>query len=559
MGAYREPSVNITQVQETLTVNAGITDLMSGIIGPSYDVVELEDFVYGWNTTASGTIPITLSGITVEESGTIKEVDYDSVYVEFVTKTGELIPFTGSISGLENIITLTDSNSDLAGYRGSDITDKLKGIRPKVAYRAQYLDRNKETFISTTQDVQNSIGRAVLENPLGFAAKIMLQNSNAEFMAYPTKLTDGVQDFTQAMDSMENSPTYAFAPLTQDKDNTIPDFVQWVKDRSLPINGHPSKLYVSPKILWYGDNGTELTGQQLDVVSGTLTQTKFSFVIDQLPTSSKRYTAQNIAAMNGQTLEKRVSSIYPDMGWILIERNILQLEPSFVEHISEVDGGKAVLAKTVILTTKEILHAGTIISDTIWDQLVDKTLFVENKVSVWYPVAGYYLAVQQAALVSALRPSEPKTQQPVSGIQKISYSETFFGKTYTNIIAGGGTNVIVQPTLSVLPASRHHMTTDATTTQTREDNVIHQVDVVTINYITALRPLVGRYKQNNRFYKLLRATLTAYAEQFKQKDYVKDIQILEVKQDPNTPDKVLVVLRVLPYYAANYIDVTIYY
>lgn len=556
MGAYREPSVNITQVQETLTVNAGITDLMSGIIGPSYDVIELDDYIYPWNTTASGTIPITLSGVTVDECGTIKEIDEDSIYVEFVTKTGTLIPFTGSLSVTDNIATLTDSNNDLSGYRGSGT---LEGFRPKVAYRAQFIDRYKETFISTTEDVQNSVGRPVLENPLGFASKIMLQNSNAEFMVYPTKLDGSAQDFTSAMDALENSTVYAFAPLTQDKDNTIPDFVQWTKDRSLPENGHPSKLYVSPKIVWYKADGSAATGKQLEVVDGTHSQTKFSFVVDQLDTTAKLYTAQNIAAMNGQTLEKRVSSIYPDMGWILVEKNILQLEPGFVAHISDVDGGMAVLARTVILTTKEILHAGTIVNDTIWEQLIDKTLFADNKVSVWYPVSGYYLAVQQAALVSALSPSEPKTQQPVSGIQKISYSETYFGKEYTNIIAGGGTNVIVQPTLSVLPASRHHMTTDATTTQTREDNIVHQVDVVTMNYIMALRPLVGRYKQTNRFYKLLRAILTAYAEQFKQKDYIKDIQILEVKQDPNTPDKVLVVLRVLPFYAANYIDVTIYY
>lgn len=558
MGAYREPSVNITQVQETVTINAGITDFMAGIIGPSYDLVELNDWQYEWITTSGTTMSITLSGI--EANDTAKTIDANSVFVEMVTKTGTIIPFTGTITVNSggNIITLSSGTQTLAQMLPNMGNGNLLGYRPKVSYRALYKDRYNETFVSTSQDAANSIGKFVIENPLGFASSLMLQNTRGTFMVYPIKSNDAA-GYTDARERLENSNVYAFAPLSQDKDSILPSFVAWTKDRSTPEKGHPTKLYMSPKILWYDSTGTVAASRQLGVTPDSKTQTKFSFALDQLGPTGRLRTAQNIAAMNGQILERRVSSIYPDMAWIQLERNVLQCNPAFVAHITDVTGGMAVLARTIVLLDGDILHAGTIIDGTQYLKLVDKTKYADNTVLVWYPVAGSYLAVQQAALVSALNPSEPKTQQPVSGIGKIPYSENFFGKENTNTIAGGGTNVIVQPTLSVLPASRHHMTTDATTTQTREDNIVHQIDIVTINYITALRGLVGRFKQTPKYFKLLRAILTAYAEQFKLKEYIKDLQILEVKEDPNTPDKVLVVLRVTPFYAANYIDVTIFY
>ena len=568
MAQYREPSVEITQVQETVTVNAAIADLMSGVIGPAYDVVNLGDFVYPWFNDATGSplgITFTVSGIEADDP--IKTLEEASIYVEMVSKTNEIIPFTGDIDydSATNELTLTgpgpSSIVTILSKFDPSTPASLRGYRPKVAYRALYTDRAKEMFLKTTEDVVTSVGKIAFENPLGFAAGLMLQNNPNEFMVFPVKSNDQA-GYTEAMDSLDNSSVYAFAVLNQDKVNILSSFITWITDRSLPENGKPSKLYMSPLTTWYdasGNTGTDVTGNQLGVTAVGFQQKKFSFIVDQLPRTYKNYTAQNIAASNAQILNRRVTSVNPDLAWILHERHILQTDPTYTALISDVVGAQCVLADTLTLLDGEILHSGTIISSAIFDKLVDVTKYAKTTVRVWAPVAGYHLAVQQAALVSALVPSDPKTQFPVGGIHKISYSEQYFGREYTNVIAGGGTTVIIQPSLSVLPASRHHLTTDTSSTQTREDNIVHQVDIVTINYILTLKKLVGRYKQTPKFFKLLRATLSAYAEQFKLREYVKEIQILEVKQHPTELDKVVVILRLFPYYAVNYIDVTILY
>ena len=562
--SYRPPGVEFTQVQDTLNVSAVISDLMSGIVGPAYNVVELGDFNYSYiSVNASG---VDAGKFTVNLSGLDDvnlELDEDSIYAEFLARTGETIPFTGTKTVSGNTVKFTADSAiftHLTDAVPSGTNPDMRQYKPRIAYRALYTKRNHETAVTVLDDVLYSAGKFSTINPLGFAAYVMLLNSPASFMIYPTVGTaDG--DFTDAFESLANSDVYAVAPLSQ-VDDVFASAKTWALDRSLPANSRPTKIYFSPKTVWFDDNGNQLTGGNQLAADPGFDVSPFEFPLYKLSKTSKLKTAEGIAAASAQILERRISRIHPDLGWVLESRHFLQTDPTYVQATSDVEGGECVLASTITLVDGTVCLAGTVITADVFNTfkpvsgVQNLTNFTLN---VYTPVAGYYLAVQQAALVSALNPSDPKTQQPVSGIAKLDFSENFFGSDYTNVIAGGGTNVIVQPTLSVLPASRHHLTTDMSSIQTAEDNILHQLDVVTINFRIALKPLTGRYKQNARYYKLLRATLNAYAEAFKLKEYALDIQIVEVKQSITEPDKILVTMRVLPYYAANYIDVTILY
>jgi len=567
MATYREPGVEITQVQETVTVNAGISDLKSGIVGPAYKVVDLTDFTYEWLSKTGVEKTLTLTSISGVEDGTV--IDESSIIVEFVSRTNEIIPFypagsngaTLDVSSLPSIVFQktggADDIEDILPLLVSGTPEVLSAYRPKIAYRAQYVNKKVENTIATTEDLLNNTGKASSLNPLGFAANVMYQNSPNEFSVFAISGTEDI-NYNEARDFLDFSDTYAFAVLTQKKSEILNGYVNWVKDRSLPVNGYPSKLYMNTVTPWYKDASNSASVEQLEDITG-IDPTNFLFSVDQIPSSGRGKTAEVTAAGNAQILSKRVSSLHPDMGWISEKRNVLQTNPAYVLATSEVAGGKCVLDESIKLLDGTLYSKGTIINTTVYNNLVDTTKFNKSEVIVLVPVAGYILAVQRAALTSALNPSTPKTGYPVSGINKLSYTENFFGKTNTNVIAGGGTEVMIQPTIGVLPTSRHHLTTDITSTQTKEDNVVHQVDVVTINYKQALRKLAGKYKQDAKYYKLLRATLTAYAESFVLKGYCKKLEVLEVIQDATEPDKVKVTLRITPFYAANYIDVTIFY
>lgn len=563
MGAYREPGVEITQVQEQVTVSAGIADLMSGIIGPAYKVVELDDFVYPWLEKAGVEtyLETTISGI---EEGV--SLDVNSIYVEFVSRTNQVIPFypngTNTVTVTGNTIRFGVSDGDIEDFLTNldpsvQPTADLQPYRPRISYRAQYNNKKQEVVIASSEDLRNSAGKAVTINPLGFAANLMYQNSGKQFSVFAIS---GVEDasFNEAKDFLEFSDTYAFSVLSQKNTEVLAGYITWAKNRSLPENGYPTKLYISPYTPWY-KNGTTSSGtKQLEDIDG-ISPTNFMFSVDQLNSTAKQKTAQAIASVNSQILEARISSIHPDMGWNLEKRHVLQTNPTYVSNTSGVSGGKCVLAENIKLIDGTQYASGTIITSTIAANLADTAKYNNLYVTVYVPIPGYYYSVQRAAIVSSMNPSDPKTGYPLSGISKVPYSEGFFGKTFTNIIAGGGTEVIIQPSAGVLPSSRHHLTTNMSSTQTKEDNILHQIDVVTKNFKIALQSLTGRYKQEPKYFKLLRATLTAYADRFVQKFYCKKLEILEVKQSETELDKVLVTLRITPYYAANYIDVTIYY
>lgn len=559
MATYREPGTQIIEVQETVNVTAEVSALTAGIIGPAYQVVDILDSdapVYGWLDTPEVDEAGKATSLTFEIKGVdpAATLDSNSLYIEFVSKTGQNIPFTGTITYSTETKEITVSAEtgtleDLLPNLKSTTSETLMGYRPKVGFRALYTNKNIEVEITSNEDIRLRCGKNSVVNPLGMAASVMNANNPNRFLSYAITSND-TAGFTAAKDALENSAMYAVAPLSQDKTNVLTPFITWANSRSLPENGRPTKLYISPLTTWYGEDNKALTGNQLGVTVTGKNATNFMFSIDQLTKAAKKITSDNIAAGNAQILNSRVVSVHPDMGWKRVTVHVLQTNPTYVESMSGVDGGSAVLVNNFAG-----LDAGTIVNATIFAKLVASGY---QSVEVWFPVAGYINAVQQAALVGAMNPSDPKTQVPVSGVDKISYSEDFFGRAYTNIIAGGGTNVIVQAP-GTLPASRHHLTTDMSSIQSREDNILHQVDVVTINFISALKALTGRYKQTPKYYKLLRATLTAFADKFVSKEWVQSVTILEVKQDPNQPDKVLVVLRILPFFAANYIDVTIYY
>lgn len=576
---YRPPSVEITQTQVTTSVNAVIADLTSGIIGAAYKVVPQDEVNYDFieiSPTGTGIGPAG-TGIGISLKETQSELlsandglllDPNSVFVEFVSQVGETIPFTGTLTVVDNTVVLTLPDGKTAADvfpRALDAQNKQ--YRPRISYRAMYTKRNRETLIQTIDDVKQSVGDNLTTiNPLGFAASLVLANSPASFMVYPTVSNDSA-GFSEALDSLESSDVYSVSVLTQDSVTTLGLVKQWVTSRSLPENSRPTKLYFSPKIVWYVD-GVASSDSQLAVTFDSSYATyneAFEFPLYKLKKTDKKITAEGIAAAATQCLDRRVTYVHPDMSWVRETRHVAQLKPAYVEAVSEVSGGKAVLAASLTLSDGTVYPAGTIVNTAVYNKLISlnaqgKPLLSNfSAVSVYVPVPGYMEATKQAALVSALNPSDPKTGVPTYGTNKIDFSENFFGEEYTNIIAGGGNTVISQITASVLPSSRHHLSTDMTTTESREDNITHQVDCVSINLKIGLRGLVGRWKQNAKYYKILEATLRSYADEFKAKEFAKDVQILEVKQSTVSPDKVLVVTKVLPFYAANYIDLQVQY
>ena len=77
----------------------------------------------------------------------------------------------------------------------SDITVFMKYAKynEKLQRRENWkelVDRNKEMFVAATEDIVTSVGNTTFENPLGFAAGLMLQNNPNEFMVYPIASND---------------------------------------------------------------------------------------------------------------------------------------------------------------------------------------------------------------------------------------------------------------------------------------------------------------------------------------------------------------------------------
>ena len=170
------------------------------------------------------------------------------------------------------------------------------------------------------------------------------------------------------------------------------------------------------------------------------------------------------------------------------------------------------------------------------------------------PVPGYYFACAYAGATQSDAPQRGFTNRSFAGFVKCFLTNDYFTEAQMNIIAEGGTTIVIQPNQRAPLTVRHQLTTDMTTVETREYSVTKNVDHMAKTARETFRPYIGRYLINAETMNLLYKVGGALVELWLSRGQALPGTVVDQFQvDPNQVDRVFACFKLKVPIPLNFI------
>lgn len=153
---------------------------------------------------------------------------------------------------------------------------------------------------------------------------------------------------------------------------------------------------------------------------------------------------------------------------------------------------------------------------------------------------GYYACAAIAGLRCGNSPGSPLSQSALPGIAKVYGTDDLFSSEQLDIIAGGGSWILVQDGQVVV--TRQQLTTDISSIQKSEDSIRTALDYGAKVFRAQLRPLMGKRNITDRFIRQeLRPRCEGIlASLIEEGIYSTESSIIALERDSARPDRVLI-------------------
>ncbi|MCZ6674222.1 MAG: hypothetical protein O7C75_14930, partial [Verrucomicrobia bacterium] len=446
---------------------------------------------------------------------------------------------------------------------------------------------DKLVTMQTTDDLLAKLGPAVPENPLAFAAFWALQNTDTTVVATAVA-ADSVLNWSQALDFLETEEVYALIPLTQDL-ATQQLFDAHVTSQSSLEGKHERKVFINRKLFVFTTRTTELspdagatitdsTSPTLDtfvdagadfVTDGVVTgdEITFSFVdgdgITQTGETriSTRDSATALTLLNGLSAAFIIgwnAATDPDRSYVIISppldkfdqaeniadfsrgfanRRVTNVWPDLVEFTYTDDS-----EKTDFKTQDELDGVGTALQTGNVTRVVD----------------GFHLAAAIGGQVAGEESEQPFTNLNIVGPVGLRNSNKYFTDTQLDIIATGGTYIVIQEIDNGPTFSRHQLSTDISLIEKRELSITKNVDFIAKFTRNQLRPYIGSFNITNIYLEQLRSVVTAILASLKSDSKIISGSIVKLEQSTTESDTVILEIDILVPFPANFIRVTLF-
>lgn len=164
-------------------------------------------------------------------------------------------------------------------------------------------------------------------------------------------------------------------------------------------------------------------------------------------------------------------------------------------------------------------------------------------------VPGFYACAVTAAKIAGSRYDRPFTNVPYATFTRVVGSQDRFNSAHLNIIAGGGTWILVQDNEFSPVKTRMQLTTDVSTKIRREASLTRLQHFIAFFYKDLVRRYLGSNNITDSFRENLQMLLDSGRRYLsEEKKYVRNIQFTTLKEDPDNPDSLLAEMEVtLPY------------
>jgi hypothetical protein len=172
-------------------------------------------------------------------------------------------------------------------------------------------------------------------------------------------------------------------------------------------------------------------------------------------------------------------------------------------------------------------------------------------------VPGFFWAPAISGMIAGYNPSQPFTNIPMVGFTRPKNSSGKFTKAQMSVAAGGGVYWVIQSTPGGAVYSRHQLTTDLTSIETRELSIVKAVDFVARFLRANVDPLVGRFNITQGYLDTLTVVVEGALEYLRVGQVVAGAYLSNLVVDETNPDTILLDVVLDPLYPANYIRITL--
>ena len=169
-----------------------------------------------------------------------------------------------------------------------------------------------------------------------------------------------------------------------------------------------------------------------------------------------------------------------------------------------------------------------------------------------------YICAALAGAEAALPIYQSLTRASIAGFDKLSERVNLL-RSQKNMLAEYGLILLEQPSgIGSAITIRHGLTTNMDTIQTRENSITTIKDYTGKLLRSALDKYLG--KENITFESLvrMRATVDSVLDSLIQSKIIVAGDVETLQQAPNSPDSVILSVKILPPYPCNYINITVY-
>ena len=369
-----------------------------------------------------------------------------------------------------------------------------------ISYTAKRTDHTSDYItISRASDLQNNFvdEEIIPSNPLPYAVMIAMANGTPgltirALIVEDDNLTEHVkaQSFIGLRDNV-----WSIVPLTQRHD-ILQSYSLHVTTASQPLEKKERVLLMSHDLitkdtrLLRAGSVTAATSMTGATAAGT---DQFNDVnVDFVATAVVPGDFVNILSgplagaypIDGVTSATRLSlSLNIASSMSGVEYEIVQ---NFFDRSEIADN---VQARSISYTNRRVV--------AMWPHEVDVTDPLDSNVILSVPT--YFVCAAYAAIAASLPPQTPFSRMPVAGFIGLRYSNDYFTDEELDMMAAGGTWIMVQNGEGANLEVRHQLTTDTTTIERREWNITKDVDYIAKTWRQTLTPLTGRNLLTDNF------------------------------------------------------------
>lgn len=172
-------------------------------------------------------------------------------------------------------------------------------------------------------------------------------------------------------------------------------------------------------------------------------------------------------------------------------------------------------------------------------------------------INGFYMNAGIVGMIGQQPPQQSFTNFPMSGYTRVIGSSNYFSERQMNIMAAGGTYIVVQDAQNAPLISRMALTTDLTSVETRTDSITKVVDFVAKFLRRGLKNFIGRFNITQAFLDQLGTVIGGLGGFLVEVGVLVGFNLNNIIQDEDSPDTVLVDVLVDPPYPCNYIRITL--